>query len=250
MQSSSTTDTGSRTSETPGSRIGTAPVRSESEAMQSSLTTHRIEVAGGRTLVARVRPGEGVPVVFLHGLFSSSETWTRVCTELDRTSIAFDLPGFGDSDPARGGVAAKAEDIAAAIRSFGIERFELVGHSFGGAVAARVAELMPGQVVSLTLLAPAGFGRLATAFRPARAFTGPVTAVLGRRDRIVHPKGLMRAFPGAQVLLWDGAGHHVQADRHESLLQLIGTGRAAAGSTRVRRRSRTALSFRTSVRFA
>jgi pimeloyl-ACP methyl ester carboxylesterase len=221
--------------------------------MQSSATTHRIEVTGGRTLVARVRPGEGVPVVFIHGLFSSAETWTRVTTELDRPSIAFDLPGFGESDSGGRGVAAKAEDVAAAIRALGLKRFELVGHSFGGAVAARVAQLMPERVASLLLLAPAGFGRLATAFRPARGFTGPVTAVLGRRDHVVRPshsRGLMRAFPGADVLLWDHAGHHLQADRREALLQLIATGRVTEGSSRVHRRSSAFPQLRTSVRFA
>jgi pimeloyl-ACP methyl ester carboxylesterase len=193
--------------------------------MQSSSTTYRIEVAGGRTLAARVRHGKGTPVVLLHGLFSSSETWTRVCSELDRTSIAFDLPGYGESDPSRRGVNAKAEDVAAAIRALGLERFDLVGHSFGGAVAARVAELMPERVESLVLLAPAGFGRLATALhRRARAYCGSVTAVFGTRDRIVrtsHTRGIQRAFPAARVQLWDRAGHHLQADRREALVALM-----------------------------
>ena len=42
----------------------------------------------------------------------------------------------------------------------GVERFVLVGHSLGGAVAPALAELMPSQVSSLVLLAPAGFGRI------------------------------------------------------------------------------------------
>ena len=221
--------------------------------MQSS-STHRIEVAGGRTLVARVRPGEGVPVVFLHGLFSSSETGTRVCTELDRPSVAIDLPGFGESDGTRRGVAAKAEDVAVAIRALRLDRFELVGHSFGGAVAARVAELMPDRVVSLLLLAPAGFGRLATALhRSARSYTGTVTAVLGARDHIVrrsHGRGVSHAFPQAQVLLWDRAGHHLQADRRRALLELITTGRVVEGCAPVRRRRFAPVHVRPQPRFA
>lgn len=223
--------------------------------MQSSSTTHRIEVAGGRTLVARVRPGEGVPVVFLHGLFSSSETWTRVCSELDRPSIAFDLPGFGESDSSGRRIAAKAEAVAAAIRALGLERFELVGHSFGATVATRVAELMPERVASLLLLAPAGFGRLATTVhRQARAYRGSVTAVLGMRDRIVrasHGRGVVRAFPEARVLFFDAAGHHLQAERGEMVLELITTGRATRGCTQARRRRRRFVPVRSAqLRFA
>jgi pimeloyl-ACP methyl ester carboxylesterase len=215
--------------------------------MQSSPSTHRIELASGRTLTARVRPGQGVPVVFLHGLFSSSETWTAVASQLDRPSIAFDLPG----------VATRAEDVAEAIRKLGLERFELVGHSFGGKVAARLAELLPERVESLLLLAPAGFGRLATAFRSPAGYAGSVTAVLGLRDRVVpasHAAGLSRSYPAAQVLLWESAGHHLQADRREALLELIATGRVAHGSRRARRRLRRHLfpvpPLRTRVRFA
>jgi Serine aminopeptidase, S33 len=42
----------------------------------------------------------------------------------------------------------------------GVERFVLVGHSLGGAVAAAVAERMPEKVDALVLLAPVGFGRI------------------------------------------------------------------------------------------
>src|SRR5918997_19706 len=100
-------------------------------------TTHQISLPGGRTLVARIQPGEGVPIVFLHGLFGSAASWAEVCSALDRPCIAFDLPGFGGSDaPSRPLVAAYAEDIAAGLAALGVGRLELVGHSFGGAVAA------------------------------------------------------------------------------------------------------------------
>jgi pimeloyl-ACP methyl ester carboxylesterase len=41
-----------------------------------------------------------------------------------------------------------------------VERFTLVGHSLGGAVAAALAELIPERIEALFLLAPAGFGRI------------------------------------------------------------------------------------------
>lgn len=197
-------------------------------------------MARGRCVVARVREGEGLPVVFLHGLFSSSVTWDRLCSELGRPSVAFDLPGFGESDGHSHGVSRRAEDIAAAIRTLGLERFELVGHSFGGAVAACVASLVPTRVASLTLVAAAGFGPLRRALHLGVGYRGPVTAVLGTRDRIVrqsHGRGVLRALPQAEVLLWEG-GHSLQAERQDALIALISAGRIPADSLRltVRRR--------------
>jgi pyruvate dehydrogenase E2 component (dihydrolipoamide acetyltransferase) len=49
--------------------------------------------------------------------------------------------------------------VAAFLDRLGEERVELVGHSFGGAVAARVACLRPNRLHRLTLLAPVGLDR-------------------------------------------------------------------------------------------
>jgi pimeloyl-ACP methyl ester carboxylesterase len=102
-----------------------------------------------------------VTLVLLHGLLDCSEGWTRLCDEMSCTRIAFDLPGFGHSDlPHLGSIAGYARDVAEGLAMLGVERFTLVGHSLGGAVATALAELMPAQVAALVLLAPAGFGRL------------------------------------------------------------------------------------------
>jgi pimeloyl-ACP methyl ester carboxylesterase len=99
--------------------------------------------------------------VVLHGLLDSSEGWARLSEQVTCTRIAFDLPGFGYSDPVRrASIAGYARDIAEGLALLGVERFTLIGHSLGGAVAAAVAELMPDRVAALVLLAPAGFGRI------------------------------------------------------------------------------------------
>jgi pimeloyl-ACP methyl ester carboxylesterase len=224
-------------------------------------TTHQISLPTGRKLVARSRPGEGVPVVFLHGLFGSSKCWAEVSSGLDRPCISFDLPGFGESDsPLRQDVAAYAEDVAAALTELGVDRFELVGHSFGGAVAAALAERFPLQVSSLLLLAPAGFGRIPlasfgkrvcrgperqattalVAAEPAGAlrYAGPVTAVWGARDRVVsprHARRLVAALPQAQVVVLDAADHHLVRERRGAIVELIRTGRTPRAVRRARR---------------
>jgi pimeloyl-ACP methyl ester carboxylesterase len=223
-------------------------------------TTHQISLPGGRQLTARSTPGEGVPVVFLHGLFGSSASWAEVCSGLDSPCIAIDLPGFGGSDaPPRPDVAAYAEDVAAALTELGIDRFELVGHSFGGAVAAALAERLPLRVVSLLLLAPAGFGRtpLASLGRrvcrgperqataalvaagPAGAerYAGPVTALWGERDRVVSPshgRRLVAALPQAHVAVLDGADHHLVSDRRDAIVDAVRTGRTPRRARRSR----------------
>lgn len=110
-------------------------------------------------------PGRGEDaVVLLHGLLDSSEGWNGLCKRLSGARIAFDLPGFGYSDPPqRGSIAGYARDIAEGLELLGVNRMILVGHSLGGAVAAELAEMLPQRVTALVLLAPAGFGRLVLA---------------------------------------------------------------------------------------
>jgi pimeloyl-ACP methyl ester carboxylesterase len=121
-----------------------------------------LRLRDGRALCVRRWPGgEDEALVLLHGMFDSSEGWSRLCERVGGLRVAFDLPGFGYSDPpSRASIAGYAEDVAEGLEMLGVRRFTLVGHSFGGAVAAALAELLPHQVKALVLLAPAGFGRI------------------------------------------------------------------------------------------
>lgn len=141
----------------PGtSRFAPAPAPGGSQI--ASVTT--LELEDGRALCVRRWPGSGDPLVLLHGLLDSSEGWNHLA-ELRCPRIAFDLPGFGHSDPpARGSLAGYARDIAAGLDMLGVERFNLVGHSLGGGIATALAEMMPDRVGAVVLLAPVGFGRI------------------------------------------------------------------------------------------
>ena len=121
---------------------------------------HDVRLAHGRRLRVRSWPGEGRPLVLLHGLLDDSEGWTGLALDTRRPCIAIDLPGFGGSEPpTHPRISAYATDVAAGLRRMRIEECTLVGHSLGGAVATAVAERHE-RVHSLVLLAPAGFGHI------------------------------------------------------------------------------------------
>lgn len=108
--------------------------------------------------------GSGVPVVFLHGMGSSSSVWkpTVRAIENDRQCILFDFPGHG-STPLREWDPLTPEDIASIIINeidkLNIEKFHLVGHSLGGWVGLEIASSYPDRVLSFTAIAPAGLWR-------------------------------------------------------------------------------------------
>jgi pimeloyl-ACP methyl ester carboxylesterase len=129
-----------------------------------------VDLPGERRLTGRLWPGHGDPLVLIHGLFDSSEGWADLAGRTGRPCLAIDLPGFGGSDlPSAPRIECYADDVAFALEELGVRRATLVGHSFGGAIAATVAERSR-CVASLVLLAPAGFGRIPM----AEMFTMPV----------------------------------------------------------------------------
>jgi pimeloyl-ACP methyl ester carboxylesterase len=107
--------------------------------------------------LARDDEGEGEPLVLLHGVATSRVIWRHVVGPLARRRrvIVVDLPGFGGSAPAGPGF--ELDEVADhLIERLALERFDLVGHSLGGAVAVAVAARHPGVVRRLVLVAPAG----------------------------------------------------------------------------------------------
>jgi pyruvate dehydrogenase E2 component (dihydrolipoamide acetyltransferase) len=110
-------------------------------------------------LFAAEHGGEGHPLVLLHGFAGSHRDWGPIIGRIgDRRTIAFDLPGHGASlDVAHGSAAIAANAVLDALAARGVRQFHLAGHSMGGAAAALAATKGKGAL-SLTLLAPGGFG--------------------------------------------------------------------------------------------
>jgi len=119
-----------------------------------------IDLGGGITIHARAG-GSGPPVLLLHGFPQSSAMWGKIAPQLarDRTVVAADLRGYGDSskprcEPGNANYAfrAMAADQVALMRALGHERFDVIGHDRGGRTAHRMALDDPGAVASLTVL--------------------------------------------------------------------------------------------------
>lgn len=94
------------------------------------------------------------PLVLLHGVGASGEDWEcqiPVFAPLCRVIVP-DLRGYGHSP--KGDVysmEAFAADVWVVLDRLGIERFNLVGHSMGGAVALRMAVDRPERIHRLVL---------------------------------------------------------------------------------------------------
>ncbi len=103
----------------------------------------------------------GIPVVFVHGLAGDRTQWSAQLQYLRpaRRAIAIDLRGHGESDLAWSGdysIQALASDVAAVAERLRLERFVLVGHSLGGAVAGAYSAHNAKRVAGLLLVDPSG----------------------------------------------------------------------------------------------
>src|SRR5439155_6369272 len=110
--------------------------------------------------------GAGQALVLLHGIGSSSAGWLRQLESLaGYRLIAWDAPGYGESDFLAGATPRPA-DYAQALHEF-LDRLlfkdvVLVGNSLGCLMAGAFAAAHPERVRSMLLLGPAGgYGDLA-----------------------------------------------------------------------------------------
>jgi pimeloyl-ACP methyl ester carboxylesterase len=114
----------------------------------------RVDVHGLR--IAYERAGTGPPVALLHGYVGDGRaTWRHQIEGLasDFTVVAWDAPGAGASSdpPERWGIDGYAECLAAFLHAIGLPRANVVGLSFGGALALALCASRPDIPLTLTL---------------------------------------------------------------------------------------------------
>ena len=100
--------------------------------------------------------GNGSPLLFIHGLGSSSRDWEKqVPVFVNRFQvITLDLRGHGRSDKPPGPYSIRmfADDTAALFRELGLAPLHLVGISMGGMVGFELAVRFPELLRSLTIV--------------------------------------------------------------------------------------------------
>jgi 3-oxoadipate enol-lactonase len=99
--------------------------------------------------------GDATPIVFLHGVGSDKNVWRPQLEHFgrERHAIAFDYPGYGESDPAPSGTTRDdyASAIISAMHELGVDRAHICGLSLGGVVAIAMHHADAKRCASLIL---------------------------------------------------------------------------------------------------
>jgi len=121
---------------------------------------HQRWVAVGGRQANVIDLGSGSPLVFIHGL---SGSWQNFLEQLpvfarEHRVIAFDLPGFGESDmpDAKITIRGYGEWVAALLDELGVGTAAVVGNSMGGFIGIELAIRFPQRVERLVLVSAAG----------------------------------------------------------------------------------------------
>jgi len=107
------------------------------------------------------RAGSGEPVLFSHGIPTDYRAWSAQVEDFSKRystitySRRYAAPNHRDGDVSDSTVEANATDLKGLIESLGVAPVHLVGHSYGGFVAAYFAADHPDLVRTLVLVEPA-----------------------------------------------------------------------------------------------
>ena len=105
--------------------------------------------------------GEGPAILVLHGWGGSSDSWIvvqQILASKGYKVVVPDFPGFGRSitPPIPWGLKEYTDFVFNFSKAIGLEKFFLLGHSFGGRIAIKFAVQYPQKIIKLILCDSAG----------------------------------------------------------------------------------------------
>lgn len=140
--------------------------------------------------------GQGEDLVLFHGGRGSRNHWVRNIDALAAhfRVLAVDLPGFGESPnpPHKSDPDAYIDFVQLAFDGLDLSGgpLNLVGFSFGGAVAASLAPRLGSRLKRLSLIGPSGFGKGAGYPQELRTLKHSDRSPAAVREVIAHNLGL------------------------------------------------------------
>ena len=229
-------------------------VLTEAAAEEASFGFSERHVEADGFHIRVLEKGSGEPLVFFHGSRGLRLTPAHARLAERRRVTALEAPGFGRSpvNERTRDLPELARTLLAAAAALGLQRFDLMGQSFGGKLALWAAVQSPEAVRTLVLTAPSAIrppewtlpaaegeaGRkqsdlAARLFGPPvdaeledrmGEITCPVLALFGTRDALI-PTAFARRYkqllPKANVMFVYDAGHSIIEDRPEATAALI-----------------------------
>lgn len=166
---------------------------------QDELERGRVVAAAGIQTTYH-EAGSGAAVLLLHGSgpgVSAWANWRGVLPELAPRYrvIAPDLLGFGATGTPPGNrysLDAWLEHLLALVDELGVERFHVVGNSFGGSLALHLADRVPDRVGRLVLLGSLGVpGPLPDGLDTVWGFTPSFEHMRSLLDLFAYDRGLV-----------------------------------------------------------
>lgn len=170
--------------------------------MSSSPEIGQTIDAGGIATNVHVR-GEGPPIVLLHGSGPGVTAWANwrltipALVEQGFKVVAPDAVGFGYTQRPADNAYGKERWLAhleSTLDALGLDQVDLVGNSFGGALALAFAATRPKRVRRLVLM-----GAVGTSF----PITAGLDAVWGYEPSLANMKGLLDVFAYDRKLVND-----------------------------------------------
>lgn len=133
----------------------------------SMIGEERYVCVGTQRIRVNVRRGTGVPLVLCNGIGASLEVFDPLVEQLDRTVVRFDVPGTGGSPTSvlPYGFPYLAWVLGRVLSEVGLGRVDVLGISWGGALAQQFAFQNPRRCRRLILVAT-GTGLLMVPARP------------------------------------------------------------------------------------